>query len=111
MGELVILAEGRRRSRAVYFGRDELQLLLHLFSRHVESGEWLDYTIDNNERAAVFCVYRRAHDAPLYEIHKIAPHSHHWGYFLVITSGAVLKRSGRLDSALRMFDAPLRAVP
>ena len=111
MGEVVILAERRRRSRAVYFGRDELQLLLHLFSRHVESGEWLDYSIDNNERAAVFCVYRRAHDAPLYVIHKMTPHSRHWGHFLVITSGAVLKRSGRLDSALRMFDAPLRAVP
>ena len=111
MGEVVILAERRQRSRAVYFGRGELQLLLHLFSRHVESGEWLDYSIDNNERAAVFCVYRRAHDAPLYEIHKIAPHSHHQVHFLVITSGAILKRSGRLDSALRMFDAPLRAVP
>ena len=111
MGEVVILAERRQRSRAVYFGRGELQLLLHLFSRHVESGEWLDYSIDNNERAAVFCVYRRAHDAPLYEIHKIAPHSHHQVHFLVITSGAILKRSGRLHSALRMFDAPLRAVP
>ena len=111
MGEVILLAERRRQYRTVYFGRGELQVLLRLFSRHVECGEWLDYSIDNNERAAVFCVYRRAHDAPLYEIHKIGPNRHRQSDFLIMTGGAVLKRSGRLDSALRIFDPPLRAVP
>ena len=111
MGEVIVLAECRRQTRAVYFGRGELQLLLRLFSRHVECGEWLDYSIDNNEEAAVFCVYRRAHDAPLYEIHKISPNNRRQSNFFVMAGGTILKRSGHLDSALRMFDPPLRAVP
>ena len=111
MGEVVLLAERRRQYRAVYFGRGELQLLLRLFSRHVECGEWLDYSIDNNARAAVFCVYRRAHDAPLYEIHKIGPGGHCSTHFLTIAGGSIIKRSQRLDSLLRMFEPPLQAVP
>ena len=111
MGKVISLAERRRQYRPVYFGRGELGLLLRLFSRHVECGEWLDYSIDNNERAAVFCVYRHAHDAPLYEIHKVGPDSRRRSDFLVMARGAVLKRSGCLDSALRMFEPPLRAVP
>ena len=85
MGEVILLSGRRRRYRVVYFCRGELQQLLRLFSRHVECGEWLDYSIDTDERAAVFCVYRRAHDAPLYEIHKIGPNSPRQSDFLVMT--------------------------
>ena len=72
MGELIILRERRRLYRSVYFSRGELQALLRLFSRQVAAKEWLDYSIDSGDKRAVFCVYRRAHDFPLYEIHKLA---------------------------------------
>ena len=111
MGEVILLSSRRRRYRVVYFGRGELQQLLRLFSRHVECGEWLDYSIDTDERAAVFCVYRRAHDAPLYEIHKIGPEGHCSAHFLTIAGGSIIKRSQSLDSLLRMFEPPLQAVP
>ncbi len=111
MGEVILLSGWRRRGRAVYFSRGELQLLLRLFSKHVECGEWLDYSIDTNERSAVFCVYRRAHDAPLHEIHKIRSDSNVAPHFLTVTGGAAVKRARQLEHLLRMFEPPLRAVP
>ena len=111
MGELIILKERRRLHRSVYFSRGELQALLRLFSQHVASKEWLDYSIDSGERKAVFCVYRRAHDFPLYEIYKLAPGTRRAGDFVIVKKGCVVKVSARLANALRIFDPPLRAVP
>ena len=111
MGELVILRERRRLYRSVYFSRGELQVLLRLFSRHVAAKEWLDYSIDSGEKRAVFCVYRRAHDFPLYEIHKLAPGTGKAGDFLIVKKGSLVKVSRTLNSALHIFDPPLRAVP
>ncbi|MEE2694282.1 MAG: DUF2794 domain-containing protein [Pseudomonadota bacterium] len=111
MGELVRLGERRRLYRSVHFSRVELQALLQVFSRHVAAKEWLDYSIDSGEKKAVFCVYRRAHDFPLYEIHKLAPGSRRSGDFLIVSKGDVIRASRSLDSVLRIFDPPLRAVP
>ena len=111
MGELIILKERRRLYRSVYFSRGELQALLRLFSQHVAPKEWLDYSIDSGDRKAVFCVYRRAHDFPLYEIYKLAPGTRRAGDFVVVKKGYVVKVSATLTGALRIFDPPLRAVP
>ena len=111
MGELIILRERRRLYRSVHFSRVELQALLQVFSRHVATKEWLDYSIDWGEKKAVFCVYRRAHDFPLYEIQKLAPGSRKSGDFLIVSKGDVIRASLSLDSVLRIFDPPLSAVP
>ena len=111
MGELIILRERRRLYRSVYFSRGELQALLRLFSRQVAAKEWLDYSIDSGDKRAVFCVYRRAHDFPLYEIHKLASGTGKAGDFLIVKKGSVGKVSRTLSSALHIFEPPLRAVP
>jgi hypothetical protein len=111
MGELIILRERRRFYRSLYFSRGELQALLRLFSRQVAAKEWLDYSIDSGDRRAVFCVYRRAHDFPLYEIHKLAPGTGKTGDFLIVKKGSVVKVARTLSSALHIFDQSLRAVP
>ena len=111
MGELIILKERRRLYRSVYFSRSELQALLQLFSQHVAAKAWLDYSIDSGDRRAVFCVYRRAHDFPLYEISKLAPGTRRAGDFVIVKKGNVVRVSATLVGALRVFDPPLRAVP
>ncbi len=110
MGRLVDLKSYRRRTAVVYFSRRELNLLLSLFSRRVLAREWLDYSIDSHEGFAAFCVYRRAHDAPLYKILRLAPGSHPRGDYMVLRGATRLRHGDTLSEVLAGFAAPLRAV-
>ncbi|HET6971926.1 MAG TPA: DUF2794 domain-containing protein, partial [Phenylobacterium sp.] len=54
----------------VFFERRELDRLLRLYGRMVAAGEWRDYGMDSLHDAAVFSVFRRTSEAPLYRIEK-----------------------------------------
>ncbi|MDP6953618.1 MAG: DUF2794 domain-containing protein [Alphaproteobacteria bacterium] len=112
MGDIVDLTSYRRRKRkaVVYFSRGELNTLLSLFSRRVLLGEWLDYSIDTVAGYAAFCVYRRAHDAPLYEIVRLAPSAQNKGDYVVLHRGQTMRRGRSLDEVLGVLSKPLRAV-
>lgn len=114
MGQLVDLRAYRRRRRsraAVYFSRRELNQLLGLFTRRVLAGEWRDYSIDTHETFAAFCVYRRAYDAPLYKVVKLAPGSARGAGEWALMYGERRVREGRsLEEVLSGFAPVLRAV-
>ncbi len=112
MGELVDLISYRRarRRRVVYFSRRELTALLGVFSRHVLSGEWRDYSIDNSEAFAAFCVYRRAHDEPLYKILRLTPKAHPKGEYLLMRGNSRIRRADSLAGVLGALTPALRAV-
>ena len=61
-------SEGRRGDIA--FDRRELTQILNVYGRKVASGEWRDYAIDTLREKAVFSVFRRASETPLYRIEK-----------------------------------------
>ena len=98
--------------RHVFFERRELDRLLGLYGRMVAAGEWRDYAIDGLSDAAVFSVYRRASEAPLYRIEKRPALARTQGQWAVIGQGGlVLKRGHELEQVLRFFDrARLRVV-
>jgi len=52
------------------FTRPELNAILNLYGRKVAAGEWRDYAIDFGREKAVFSVFRRASEVPLYRIEK-----------------------------------------
>ncbi|HYE46914.1 MAG TPA: DUF2794 domain-containing protein, partial [Caulobacter sp.] len=56
------------RQAGVFFERRELERLLRLYGRMVAAGEWRDYGMDSLPDAAVFSVFRRTAEAPLYRI-------------------------------------------
>ena len=58
------------RQVGVFFERRELERLLRLYGRMVAAGEWRDYGMDGLQDYAVFSVFRRAAEAPLYRIEK-----------------------------------------
>ena len=58
---------------AVFFDRRELNQLLSLYGRMVAAGHWRDYAIDGLKDAAVFSVFRRSSEVPLYRIEKRPP--------------------------------------
>ena len=92
-------------SRVVFFERRELDRLLRLYGRMVAAGEWRDYGIAGLKDAAVFSVFRRTAEAPLYRIEKRPALAARQGAWAVIGQGGmVLKRGHELDQVLKLFD-------
>lgn len=111
MAQIIDLNRRRRRRRqTVYFTRDDLNRLLSLFSRQVIANEWLDYTIDAEEGYAVFCVYRRAHESPLYKIFRLAPEDSANGAYLIMDRKGKASQTADLQSALHDLARPAKAV-
>lgn len=90
----------------VYFERRELDRLLRLYGRMVAAGEWRDYAIDGLREAAVFSVFRRTSEAPLYRIEKRPALARRQGAWSVLAQGGVILRRGHdLDQVLKLFDS------
>ena len=94
------------------FERKELDRILGLYGRKVAEGEWRDYAIDFLKDRAVFSVFRRASEIPIYRIEKNPKLSRRQGAYSVISAtGLILKRGHELDRVLRVLDPALRLVP
>jgi hypothetical protein len=93
-------------SRAVtFFERPELDRLLRLYGQMVAAGHWRDYAIDGLKDAAVFSVFRRASESPLYRIEKRPALARRQGAWAVIGQGDVILRRGHeLEQVLKLFD-------
>jgi hypothetical protein len=71
----------------------------------VAAGEWRDYAIAGLKEAAVFSIFRRASEAPLYRIEKRPALARRQGAWSVVGQGGViLKRAHELPQVLRLFD-------
>ena len=89
----------------VRFDRAELNRILQLYGRMVAAGEWRDYAIDFLDEVAVFSIFRRASEMPLFRIEKRPKLRARQGMYAVIASpGHVLKRGHDLAQVLRVFD-------
>ncbi|HTI67879.1 MAG TPA: DUF2794 domain-containing protein [Caulobacteraceae bacterium] len=98
-------APGWSAAGTVFFERRELDLLLRLYGRMVAAGEWRDYAISGLTESAVFAVYRRSSEQPLYRIEKHPALARRQGAWAVIGQGQVVLRRGRdLEQVLKMFD-------
>ena len=95
----------------VTFSRRELDRILGLYGRMVAAGEWRDYAIDFLKDRAVFSVFRRASEVPLYRIEKNPRLARRQGAYAVISAtGLIVKRGHELDGVLRAVDKSLRLV-
>ncbi|MFN3960778.1 MAG: DUF2794 domain-containing protein [Parvularculaceae bacterium] len=95
----------RRKPDAVAFTREELSRILGLYGQFVAAGEWRDYAIDHLKDAAVFSVFRRAAETPLYRIEKRPALANRQGAYAVVSmTGLILKRGHDLTQVLRIFD-------
>jgi hypothetical protein len=93
--------------KQVSFDRGELQAILNLYGRMVAAGEWRDYAIDFLPDKAVFSIFRRSSEMPLYRIEKDPKLAKKQGaYSVVVSTGLILKRGHELDRVLRVLDKP-----
>ncbi len=95
----------QRDASAVTFDRQELQSILNLYGRKVADGEWRDYAIDFLRDRALFSVYKRASERPLYVIEKNPRLRNRQGQYLAMAQdGRVLKRGHELGNVLRALE-------
>jgi hypothetical protein len=95
----------------VTFDRSELRILFDLYGRKVAEGEWRDYALDFLRERAVFSVYRRSAEYPLYSVEKSPRLARRQGAYGVIAQhGLILKRGHDLAQVLRVLDKPVRLV-
>ena len=89
------------------FNRIELDRILAVYSRYVAAGEWRDYALEMGSEKAVFAVFQRASEYPLFRIEKCPRLARKQGAYSVVTrSGQILKRGHDLDRVLAVLDRP-----
>ncbi len=95
----------------VTFSRRELNRIFDLYGRKVAAGEWRDYAIDFLKDRAVFSVFRRSSEVPLYRIEKDPKLARKQGCYSVISAtGLIVRRGPELDRVLRSIDVSLSLV-
>ena len=92
----------------VAFDRTELGTILGLYGRMVAAGEWRDYAMSFLRDRAVFSVFRRATEHPLYRIEKIPALRNRQGQYAVLgMDGRMLKRGHDLVPVLAVLERKL----
>lgn len=95
----------------VAFDRKELMLILSVYGRKVGLGEWRDYAMDFLRERAVFSIYARVSERPLYIIEKTPKLRNKQGQYSVTNQqGRILKRGHELAQVLRVLDPQLVVV-
>lgn len=96
----------------VAFHRTELAPILAVYGRMVAAGEWRDYGISSLKDLAVFSVFRRTAEHPIYRIEKRPKLRLKQGQYAVVgMDGQILKRGNDLKQVLRVLERKLiRAV-
>jgi len=96
---------GRPTPALVTFDRHELREIMNLYGRKVAEGEWRDYAIDFGPQRAVFSIFRRASEMPLYRIEKDPKMARKQGAYSVIAStGLIMKRGSELGRVIAVLD-------
>ena len=94
-----------RRPNTVFWTRRELDALLSIYGQRVAAGDWRDYAMDGLKDRAVFSVYRRSSEMPLYRIEKNPKLRNRQGLYAVIAaSGMILKRGHDLAQVLKVLE-------
>ena len=93
------------------FDRREFGAIFSIYGRMVAAGEWRDYALTTARDVAVFAIFRRAAEVPLYSIEKRPELRNRQGMFAVLgQDGRVLRRGHDLAQVLRVLEKPVRVV-
>ncbi|MBS0563758.1 MAG: DUF2794 domain-containing protein [Proteobacteria bacterium] len=92
----------------VSFNRAELGIILGLYGRMVAAGEWRDYAMSFLRDMAIFSVFRRSAETPVYRIEKHPRLRLRQGlYALIGMDGQVLRRGHELPAVLHILERKL----
>lgn len=95
----------KRAPEIVAFHKTELYMILQVYSRRVGTGEWRDYAIDMLSDRAVFSIFHRTSETPLFTVEKNPKLARKQGaYSVVNATGQILKRGHELKNVLKILD-------
>jgi Protein of unknown function (DUF2794) len=95
----------RRAPPTTAFSRDELDAILAVYARKVAAGEWRDYALEMGREKAVFSIFRRSSEYPLYRVEKNPKLARKQGaYSVVAATGLIVKRGPDLRRVLAAID-------
>lgn len=110
-GEAPVQGAPAKHTAVVAFDRKELSLILNVYGRKVASGDWRDYAMDFLRERAVFSIYARVSERPLYIVEKTPKLRNRQGQYAVTNQqGRILKRGHDLATVLRVLDPQLAVV-
>ncbi len=90
------------------FDRKELQAILRVYGQMVAAGEWRDYAISSLREVAVFSVFRRTAEHPIYRIEKRPKLRARQGLYAVVgMDGRILRRGAELEQVLKVLERRL----
>jgi len=93
---------------SIHFHRTELSPIISLYGRMVAAGEWRDYGISSLKEVAIFSVFRRAAEHPIYTIEKRPKLKSKQGMYSVVgMDGHILKRGSDLKAVLKVLERKL----
>ena len=110
MATVYRLTDFRRRRDVVSFTRQELNLLLSVYSRRVISGVWKAYAIDHEHGMAQFSIFANAHAQPLFTVVKFTAPSKRTRKYVVLKGPNKVAESDMLAQALAYFGRDLKVV-
>ena len=95
-------------SNSVSFHKPELTVILSLYGRMVAAGEWREYGMSSLKEVAVFSVFKRTAENPIYKIEKRPKLRNRQGEYAVVgIDGQILKRGHDLKSVLGILERKL----
>lgn len=89
----------------VAFDRRELSEILKIYGRRVAEGEWRDYAMDFQKDRAVFSIFKRTSEMPVYRVEKDPRLARKQGAYAVVNAnGMILKRGHELRQVLKALE-------
>ena len=103
---------GRQADERIAFNRQELGVIMTTYGRFVAAGEWRDYGMSFLKDVAIFSIFRRTAEHPIYRIEKRPKLRGRQGQYAVVgMDGQILKRGADLKQVMRVLERKLiRAV-
>ena len=95
-----------RLSEVVCFDRREFGVIFSVYGKMVSAGEWRDYALATLREMAVFSIFRRTAEMPLYRVEKRPSLRSKQGMYAVVgMDGRILRRGHDLMQVLRVLEA------
>ncbi|MAK61264.1 MAG: hypothetical protein CMK09_09825 [Ponticaulis sp.] len=94
-----------KRAVPVHFERLEMDAIMNVYGRMVAAGEWRDYALNMHKDRAIFSIFKRATEMPIYRIEKQPALARKQGAWSILSAeGVILKRGQDLKTLLTFFD-------
>ena len=93
-----------KKNTQIAFNRTELATILNLYGSKVAAGEWRDYAMEFTRERAVFAIFRRSSEEPLFRIEKNPRLARRQGaYSVTAPGGLILRRGSDLGQVLKVL--------